>query len=340
MIRNKVFVIAEAGVNHNGSINIAKRLIDAAKEAGADAVKFQTFKAESVALIHAPKAEYQKRSGSKNETQFEMLKKLELGIDAHRELIKYCRKKEIIFLSSPFDLNSIDLLAELGLKIFKTPSGEITNLPYLKKIGALNKKIIMSTGMADLKETRKALLILITAGTRKQNITVLHCSASYPTLPKDVNLKAIDMMKKALKVSVGYSDHTLGIEISIAAAALGASVIEKHFTLDRNMKGPDHKASIEPDELKAMVEGIRKVEKALGNGIKRPSLEEEKIKKAVRKSIVTKTDIPKGTKIKKNMLDIKRPGTGIASLFLDRVIGKKAKINIIKDRLIKFKDLI
>lgn len=336
----KVFIIAEAGVNHNGSLETAKKLVDVAKEAGADAVKFQTFEAESVASTYAPKAEYQKKSGSKNETQLEMLKKLELRISFHRELIRYCRKKKIVFLSSPFDLDSVDLLAGLGLRIFKIPSGEITNLPYLKKIGALNKRIILSTGMADLKEIKKALDVLMAAGATKQNITILHCNTAYPASQEDANLKAMYSIKKAFNVKVGYSDHTLGTEISIAAAALGASVIEKHFTLDKDMEGPDHKASIEPNELKIMVKGIRNVEKALGDGIKKPTSKEKKIKKVVRKSIVTKIDILKGSIIKENMLCIKRPGTGIPPLFLNRVIRRKAKINIAKDRLIKFKDLI
>ena len=339
MAEERVFIIAEAGVNHNGSVKIAKKLIDAAVKAGADAVKFQTFKAKSVVSRYAPKAEYQKRSGGKDETQFEMLKKLELEIDVHRELIKYCKKKKIVFLSSPFDLDSIDLLAELGLEIFKIPSGEITNLPYLNKIGSLNKKVIMSTGMADLKEIKEALDILISSGTGKQNIVLLHCNTAYPTPSEDVNLKAMFTINKAFKVKVGYSDHTLGIEIPIAAVALGASVIEKHFTLDKNMEGPDHKASLEPSELKALVSAVRNVEKALGNGIKKSTKSEEENKNIVRKSIVAKINIPKGVRITDSMLDIKRPGTGLEPKALSRVVGRKTKRAIEKDTLIEIKDL-
>ena len=328
-------------MNHNGSLSIAKKLVDAAKRSGADCVKFQTFRAESIVSAYAPKAEYQKGSGSaRSETQLEMLKKIELTIDAHRELVKYCKKKRIIFLSSPFDLDSIGLLSGLGLNIFKIPSGEITNLPYLKKIGRLKKKIIMSTGMADLKEIENAMAILAASGTKKHDITVLHCNTAYPVRMEDVNLRAMETIKRELKVDVGYSDHTIGIEIAIAAVALGASVIEKHFTLDRGMKGPDHKASIEPDELKMLVKSIRNVERALGDGVKKASKEEEKNKKAVRKSVIAVSDIPKGIIIKDNMLTVKRPGTGISPLFMDKVIGKKAKVNISKDTLIEFKDLI
>lgn len=334
------FIIAEAGVNHNGSMRIAKKLVDVAKYCGADAVKFQTFRAELLASKYSSKAEYQKKSCRNNETQLEMLRKLELTINDHKTLIKYCRNKKIGFLSSPFDLDSVDLLLKLGLKVFKVPSGEITNIPYLNKVGALKKKVIMSTGMAGLKEVKKALTILTAAGTKKKDITVLHCSTAYPAFAKDVNLKVMQEIKKKLKVNTGYSDHTMGLEISIAAVALGASVIEKHFTLDRNMRGPDHKASIEPDELKTMIRAIRNVEKALGSGVKKASPEEEKNKKVVRKSIVAKINIPKGTKIREHMIILKRPGTGIMPLFLGKVIGKKSRINIGKDRLIKFKDLI
>ena len=336
----KVFIIAEAGVNHNGSLQIAKKLIDAAVESGANAVKFQTFKAELAISKFAPKAEYQKRAVDKKETQFEMLKRLELDINVHKKLKKYCDQKKIIFLSSPFDLESIDLLNSLGLDIFKIPSGEITNLPYLRKIGALNKKVIISTGMSNLKETKEALDTLISAGTRKENITVLHCTTQYPAPIKDVNLRAMLAIKEAFKVNVGYSDHTQGIEVPIAACTLGATVIEKHFTLDRNMKGPDHKASLEPGELKTMIRAIRNIERALGNGIKKPTKTEEKIKKVVRKSIVAKVDIARGKKITNNILEIKRPGTGIEPKYFNKIIGKEAKRDIKKDTLVKFKDLI
>lgn len=338
-MRNKVFIIAEAGINHNGSVEIAKRLVDAAVRAGADAVKFQTFKAESLISKNAPKAEYQKKNTNKAETQFEMIKRLELDKNAHRELIKYCKQKGITFLSSPFDLPSIDLLNGLGLRIFKIPSGEITNFPYLRKIGALNKKVIISTGMANLAEIKEALDILISAGTKKQDIVVLHCNTAYPAAIGDVNLKAILTIKEAFKVKVGYSDHTLGIEIPIAAVALGAQVLEKHFSLSKNMTGPDHKASLEPHELKALVKAIRNIEKALGDGIKEPTKNEEEIKRVVRKSIVVKNDISKGTRLTKDMLDIKRPGIGIEPRFLNRVIGKTSRRAIKKDSLIKFRDL-
>lgn len=331
----KVFIIAEAGVNHNGSIKLAKKLIDVAVDAEADAVKFQTFKAEKIISRYAPKAEYQKKTTDKEETQLEMVKKLELDADTHEELVRYCTKKGIIFLSTPFDIESIDLLYKLGLKIFKIPSGEITNLPYLRKIGRLKKRIILSTGMADMGEIEDALNILLEAGTRKENITVLHCNTEYPTSFEDVNLLAMLSIRDAFKVSVGYSDHTHGIEIPIAAVALGATVIEKHFTLDKNMEGPDHKASLEPHELKAMVHAIRNVEKALGSGIKKPSASEIKNKSIVRKSIVAAKDIKKGEMLSEETLAVKRPGIGISPSEWDRIIGRKAKRDYKEDELIE-----
>ena len=279
MHSHKVFIIAEAGVNHNGSLELAKKMIDAAEEAGADAVKFQTFKAEKVVSRYAPKAEYQKKTTTAGESQLEMIKKLELDAAAHQTLIDYCKKRNIQFLSTPFDFESIDLLNELGLDIFKIPSGEITNMPYLRKIGSLKKEIILSTGMANLGEIEDALDVLTGAGTKLKDITILHCNTEYPTPMQDVNLKAMQTIKYAFPgIHVGYSDHTEGIEVSIAAVAMGATIIEKHFTLDKNMEGPDHKASLEPDELKAMVNAIRNIEKALGNGIKKPSPSELKNK--------------------------------------------------------------
>ncbi|WDN89395.1 N,N'-diacetyllegionaminate synthase [Desulfosarcina sp. BuS5] len=273
----KTYIIAEAGINHNGDLELARQMIDVAVDAGADAVKFQTFKAEKVVSRFAPKAEYQKKATNADESQLEMIKKLELDAAAHHMLIDYCAKKNIRFLSTPFDLESIDLLNELGFDIFKIPSGEITNLPYLRKIGKLKKKVIMSTGMSDLGEIEDALLILMKAGTSAENITILHCNTEYPTPIEDVNLKAMQMIGAAFPgIKIGYSDHTLGIEIPIAAVAMGATIIEKHFTLDKNMSGPDHKASLEPDELKAMVCAIRNIEKALGAGIKKPSSSELK----------------------------------------------------------------
>ncbi len=321
----KTFIIAEAGVNHNGSIELARKMIDVAVEAGAYAIKFQTFKAEKVVSRYAPKAEYQKKTTTADESQLEMIKKLELGVDAHRELIAHCRQKNIQFLSSPFDLESIDLLNELGLDIFKTPSGEITNLPYLRKIGALKKEIILSTGMADLGEIEDAIDVLMEAGTKLKNITVLHCNTEYPTPMQDVNLTAMETIALKFCVRVGYSDHTLGIEIPIAAVALGAIVIEKHFTLDKNMKGPDHRASLEQDELKTMVNAIRNIEKTLGNGIKKPSPSELKNMVIARKSIVAARDIRKGEAFTEENLTIKRPGTGISPMRWDEVIGQRAR---------------
>ena len=263
---SRVFVIAEAGVNHNGDIEIAKQLIDAASEAGADAVKFQTFQADSLVCRTAKKAEYQLETTDRTETQYDMLKKLELTPQMHRELIEHCSKKNIMFLSTPFDLESIKLLSELGMQIYKIPSGEITNLPYLREIAKQQKKIILSTGMSSMDEVKAAVDVLKDSGAK--DITLLHCNTQYPTPVPDVNLLAMVKMREELGLPVGYSDHTQGIEIPIAAAALGAVVIEKHFTLDKNMEGPDHKASLEPLELKQMVESIRKTELALGNGIK------------------------------------------------------------------------
>ena len=319
-----VFIIAEAGVNHNGSIDLAKKLIDVASASGADAVKFQTFKADNLTTKKAQKAIYQKENTDKEESQFDMLKKLELDIEAHKELISYCSNKKIIFLSSPFDHESIELLKDLGLEIFKIPSGEITNLPYLRYIGKLNKKIILSTGMSNLDEVKSALDILINSGTKKENITVLHANTEYPTPMEDVNLKAMTTIGNELKVNFGYSDHTLGIEVDIAAVAMGASCVEKHFTLNRNMEGPDHKASLEPQELKAMVTAIRNIELALGSDVKNPSTSEIKNIKIVRKSIVAKTKIKKGDTINENNVTVKRPGNGISPMKWDEIMDTKA----------------
>jgi len=316
-----VFIIAEAGVNHNGSIELAKKLIDVASEAGVDAVKFQTFKTENLVSMNAKKAEYQKETTDASESQFDMIKKLELDIDTHYELIAYCKSKNIMFLSTPFDLDSIDLLNELKLPIFKVPSGEITNLPYLRKIGALNKKVILSTGMADMGEIEDALDILIAAGTLKENITVLHANTMYPTPMEDVNLKAMVTIGNTFDIVYGYSDHTLGIEVDIAAVAMGASCIEKHFTLDKNMEGPDHKASLEPDELNAMVRGIRNIEIALGSSLKKASKSEQQNIIPARKSIVAKTLINKGDVFTLENLEVKRPGNGISAIYWDNVLG-------------------
>ena len=319
-----VFIIAEAGVNHNGSIELAKKLIDVASEAGADAVKFQTFKTENLVSKNAQKADYQKETTDSHESQFDMIKKLELDIDTHKELISYCNSKNIMFLSTPFDLDSIDLLNNLGLEIFKIPSGEITNLPYLQKIGKLNKKIVLSTGMADIGEIEDALDILINEGTIKENITVLHANTMYPTPLEDVNLKAMVTIGNTFDVAFGYSDHTLGIEVDIAAVAMGAVCIEKHFTLDKTMEGPDHKASLEPDELISMVKGIRNIELALGSSVKKPSPSEKPNIKIARKSIVANKNIQKGEIFTEENLAIKRPGNGISPMRWDEVIRSVA----------------
>ena len=332
---HKVFIIAEAGVNHNGSLKTAKKMVDAAAKAGADAVKFQTFNAGSLVSKYAPKAGYQKKATGGAGSQLEMLKRLELDLKAHKELLRYCRKKKIVFLSSPFDLESIDLLARLGLKIFKIPSGEITNMPYLRRIGSLRKTIIMSTGMSNLKEIKDALDVLVGKGTKKGNITVLQCNTEYPTPFEDANLSAMAAIKKKLGIKVGYSDHTAGTDVPIAAAALGAAVIEKHFTLDKNMRGPDHKASLEPGELAAMVKAIRNIEKALGDGKKKPSPSEIKNMAVVRKSIVAARRITKGEMFTLENLTVKRPGKGMSPMEWNKVIDKKAKRNFKQDELIR-----
>lgn len=335
LLTNHCFIIAEAGVNHNGSIDTARKLIDVAVDARADAVKFQTFKAENVVSRFAAKAEYQKKTTDADESQFDMIKMLELNEDAHKELMGYCRDKGIIFLSTPFDLESIGMLGNLGIEIFKIPSGEITNLPYLRKIGRLKKKVILSTGMADLEEIGNAINVLTEYGTRKDDITVLHCNTDYPTSMRDVNLLAMLTIRDAFKVKVGYSDHTPGIEVPVAAVALGASIIEKHFTLDKNMSGPDHKVSLEPDELKAMVNAIRNVEKALGNGIKKPSRSEMKNIQVVRKSIVAAKDIKKGEVFGEDNITVKRPAGGISPMEWDNILGKRAKRDFRGDELIE-----
>jgi N,N'-diacetyllegionaminate synthase len=331
---NKVFIIAEAGVNHNGCMETAKKLIEAAVEAGADAVKFQTFKAENLVTKSAEKAAYQVKNQSGNGSQYEMLKKLEIDVESHKTLIAYCKQQNILFLSTPFDLDSIDLLQNLGLEIFKIPSGEITNLPYLRKIGGLGREVILSTGMSYLAEIEDALKVLVLAGTSKEKVTILHANTEYPTPMEDVNLRAMNTIAQTFDVRVGYSDHTLGIEVDIAAVAMGAKVIEKHFTLDKNMNGPDHRASLEPQELKAMVTAIRNVEKALGNNIKTPSNSEIKNIKSVRKSIVAKTEIFKGEKLTVNNIAVKRPGSGVSPMKWDDIVGSKAKKDYQVDELI------
>jgi N,N'-diacetyllegionaminate synthase len=334
-LSHKVFIIAEAGVNHNGSLERAIQMVDVAAAAGADAIKFQTFKAEMVIARNAPKAEYQMATTGTEESQLEMVKKLELDEEAHKTILSHCKKQGIVFLSTPFDLESIDLLNNLGLEIFKIPSGEITNLPYLRKLGALKKRLILSTGMADLGEIEDALDVLTESGTPIENITVLHCNTEYPTPFEDVNLRAMLTIGHAFGVSVGYSDHTLGIEVPIAAAALGASVIEKHFTLDRNLPGPDHRASLEPHELRGMVTAIRNIEKAMGTGIKKPSPSEISNKAIARKSILATCSIKQGETLSEQNMTVKRPGTGISPMLWDTFVGRQATRNYIEDELIE-----
>lgn len=328
----KVFIIAEAGVNHNGNIEIAKKMVDTAKEVGADAIKFQTFRASSIVCRNAPKAGYQIKATDMFESQLDMLKKLELTDEMHKELLAYCEYKKIVFLSTPFDIASMEYLYHLGLKIIKIPSGEITNYPYLKKAALLFDRIILSTGMSEMEEVEYAVKVL---NCRNNEIVLLHCNSQYPTPMEDVNLKAMVFMKEKLKFPVGYSDHTMGIEVSVAAAALGAIVIEKHFTLDRNMKGPDHQASLEPDELRAMVKAIRNIEVALGDGKKRPTDSEKGNRDIVRKSIVAKRKIVEGEIFTEENITVKRPGTGISPIFWDELIGTRAKHKYDEDELIQ-----
>ena len=328
-------IIAEAGVNHNGSMETAKQLVDAAVEAGADIVKFQTFSADLLVTSSAIKAEYQSRTTDATESQHSMLRKLELSREMHVELIAYCRQCSIEFFSTGFDTQSIDMLVELGLEKFKIPSGEITNLPYLRHIGKYGKPVILSTGMSNLGEIEAALDILEASGTLRNQVTVLHCNTEYSTPMKDVNLRAMLSIGEAFGVAFGYSDHTLGIEVPIAAVALGARVIEKHFTLDCNLPGPDHRASIEPDELRAMVLAIRNIEKALGDGIKRPSSSELKNKPIVRKSLVAATAILAGECFSETNLAIKRPGTGISPMLWDKILERTAPRNFAPDELIE-----
>jgi N,N'-diacetyllegionaminate synthase len=332
---SRTLIIAEAGVNHNGDLKLAKRLIDAAAEAGADLVKFQTFTANRLATNAARKAAYQIQATDSGESQLEMLRRLELTPSMHKEIIAYCTKRKIGFFSTSFDIESTDLLVSYGQEQFKIPSGEITNLPYLRHIGQLSRPVILSTGMATMEEIRSALQILENSGTPKKSITVLHCTTEYPTPMADVNLRAMLAIRDSLEVKVGYSDHTLGIEVAIAAVAMGATVIEKHFTLDRNLPGPDHKASLEPSELKSMVAAIRNIEVAMGNGIKRPTPSEAKNMSIVRKSIVARKAIQTGEIFKTENLTTKRPGTGISPMRFDEVLSKKARRNFAEDELIE-----
>jgi N,N'-diacetyllegionaminate synthase len=331
----RTIIIAEAGVNHNGSIETAKKMVDAAVHAGVDYIKFQTFKAEKLVSGNAEKAEYQKQTTNAEESQYQMIKKLELDIDTHKELINYCDKKGIKFISTPFDLESIDLLYELGVPLFKIGSGEITNYPYLKKIAQKRLPAILSTGMSNLTDVEKALDVLLKNGLIRDQITLLHANTEYPTPMEDVNLKAMLTLRDAFKMKVGYSDHTLGIEVPIAAVAMGATVIEKHFTLDKSMEGPDHKASLEPEELEAMVNAIRNIEKSIGDGIKRPSPSETKNMPIARKSIIASTFIKKGEVFTEQNITTKRPGTGISPMRWEEILGRKAMKDFKPDDLIE-----
>lgn len=338
----RTFIIAEAGVNHNGDAKTAKRLVDAAVDAGADAVKFQTFKTENIVTKSADKAAYQKQGARESETQYQMLKKLELSFDAHRELFDYCLFKNIIFMSTAFDEQSADMLDELGMRIFKIPSGEITNKPLIKHVAAKCKPVILSTGMSTLGEVEKAVGWLKDVWDKKEKhpeLTLLHCVSSYPAPPEEANLRAMRTMSDALGIQSGYSDHTLGIEIALAAVALGAAVIEKHFTLDRAMPGPDHKASLEPGEFGWMVSAIRNIESAIGDGIKRPTSAEIDTKAVARRSLVASRNIKSGEIIRIEDIAIKRPGTGIAPEYKDMVIGMRAGHDMAADSVIRWKDL-
>ncbi len=336
---NRVFIIAEAGVNHNGKMSLAKRLVDAAKKAGCDAVKFQTFNADKLVSKHADLASYQKQNrsnGAKN--QLELIRKLELSFNDFKVLKAYCDKKGILFLSTPFDFDSVDALVQLGVPVFKIPSGEVNNIPFLKYVAKKRKPIILSTGMSYLAEVKEAVRAIFRCGNK--DLILLHCVTEYPTPYAQVNLKTMDTLRKTFNVPVGYSDHTLGIEVAIAAAARGACIIEKHFTLDRNLPGPDHKASLEPDELKEMVNSIRNVEKSLGDGVKRPAKCEQKNIPIVRKSLVAAQKILQGERITKNDIAIKRPGYGIAPGNFDKIIGLKTRTDINTDEVITWEQII
>ena len=334
---SKTLIIAEAGVNHNGDINLAKKLIDVAAQAGVDYVKFQTFKAEKLVTEKAKQAHYQEKNiGNVGETQFAMLKKLELDLDTHNLLIAYCKEKGVKFLSTAFDLDSVDLLNELGIDVFKIPSGEMTNLPYLEKIAGLGKPVILSTGMCTIGDVERAYNVFIDGGIAQEDLSILHCNTEYPTPMEDVNLKAMNTLGQAFDVRYGYSDHTLGIEVPIAAVARGASVIEKHFTLDKQMQGPDHKASLEPNELIAMVRAIRNIEAALGSSIKQPSKSEKKNIVLGRKSIVASLHIKKGELLTLENLTVKRVGIeGITPMEWYHVLGQVANKNYKPDEIIK-----
>jgi len=339
-MNNKTLIIAEAGVNHNGSLDLARQLIDVAAEAGVDYVKFQTFKTEKLVSKQAEKADYQvENTGNEQESQFEMIKKLELDRSTHEVLINYCATKNIRFFSTAFDLDSIDLLEELELPLYKVPSGEMTNLPYLRKIAGKGKPVILSTGMCTLADIEAAIRVMLATGLEREMLTVLHCNTEYPTPMADVNLRAMITIGRAFGVKVGYSDHTLGIEVPIAAVAMGAVCIEKHFTLDRTMEGPDHRASLEPTELKAMVSAIRNIEVALGDGIKAPSASEAKNMAIARKSIHLADALPAGHVLTEDNLAMKRPGDGISPMDLDLIVGRKIATDLPAETKIEYHHL-
>lgn len=332
---DKVLIIAEAGVNHNGSLELAKQLVDIAVDAGADIVKFQTFKAENLVTKKAKMAAYQVENTNKKESQYAMLKRLELSENDFKLLCGYCQEKKIRFFSTAFDIESLEFLKTFNMGLWKIPSGEITNLPYLEFIGRQKEQVILSTGMADMQEIGEAIAVLVENGTKQEEITVLHCNTEYPTPMSDVNLLAMDAIKKKFNVKIGYSDHTSGTEVSVAAVALGATVIEKHFTIDQTMEGPDHKASLNPTELKNLVTQIRNIEAALGVAEKKPSASELKNKPIARKSLVASADIKAGELFSASNLTVKRPGQGISPMKFHEVIGKKAKRDFNEDELIE-----
>ena len=332
---NKTTIIAEAGVNHNGTLALANKLIDQASNANVDFIKFQFFKTEDVISKIAPKAEYQKINNQDNQSQFDMVKKLELSEKSYLKIIKYCKKRKINFFSTAFDVSSFNFLKKHGQNICKVPSGEINNLPFLRFLGSQKLPIIMSTGMSTLKEIEFAINTLIKSGSKKNNITLMHCNTAYPTPLIDANVKAIITLKKNFDVNVGYSDHTLGIEASLAAVSLGATIIEKHFTVNKSLRGPDHKASLNFNELKQLVISIRKIEKSLGDGKKIVSKSELKNIDIARRSIVALKKIKKGTIFSDNNITTKRPGNGLSPIYWDKVIGKKSKFDFEKDDLIK-----
>jgi len=337
---NKVLIIAEAGVNHNGDMAIAMQLVDAAAKAGADYVKFQTFKAEDLVSRSAKKADYQVANTGNDDSQFAMLKKLELSEEDHLILIEHCKKNKVKFLSSAFDPSSLDILNAMGMELFKIPSGEITNYPYLVKVASYRKPVILSTGMSTMEEISAALDVLLKNGLSKKDIIILHCTTEYPAPMQDVNLLAMQTIQKEFQVEVGYSDHTIGIEIPIAAVALGATVIEKHFTLDKKMEGPDHKASLEPKELKAMVAAIRNIEVALGDGVKKLTEVEKKNSLVVRKSVHYAKDLDAGHVIGNTDVSLKRPGSGFPASKLSDIVGKKLSKAVKTDEMVSPEDLI